>query len=365
MTIFIHTLKRIFRNKVQLFFILLFPLVFMSLGFIGDEHNVKAAFIDKDHTELTAALLRNLESKAAIRSIQEEEIEKELMSLDVDYVLVIEQGFTERLIGGEDGGIAAYSILESNFSKPVSTSLELWISHVKAIARAGDHKPESFYAAFSQYEKQSFLQTDHRPVIDPGAETTRWVLGYLVMSMLYSSLIVALYIILNKNNHTLYRTLASPVTIRGYMLQTVGSFLFVSMVQLTVALLVIKWIYKLYMGDSALHVYLFLAVFSCVSVSIGVAISSISKSVIQACLIGISLFPPVTMLGGAYFPLDFAPEIIQTLSQLSPVSWVLVGIEKLLLGLTIMELGKEISIMLLFSLIFFLFGTLRKADLVK
>ncbi|WP_274362864.1 ABC transporter permease [Paenibacillus thermotolerans] len=365
MTIFVHTLKRIFRNKIQFFFILLFPLAFMSLGFIGDEHNVKAAIIDKDHTEFTAALQRNLQSKAAIRSIAEEEIEKRLMSLKVDYVLVIDQGFTNRLIRGEEGGITAYSIQESNVAAPVSASLELWLSHAKTIALAVNHDPDAFYAAFAQYDEQSLLQADHRLVIDPGAERTRWVLGYFVISMLYSSLIAALYIILNKNNRTLYRTLAAPVTIRSYMLQTIGSFLVVCLVQITFALVVIRSVYNMYMGDSVVDMYLFLAAFSLVSVSLGVAISSISKSVVQACLIGISLFPPITMLGGAYFPLDFAPEIIQTLSKLSPVSWVIGGIQKLLLGQTIMELGKEISIMLLFSLIFFLFGTMRKADIVK
>ncbi|ETI66872.1 ABC transporter permease [Neobacillus vireti] len=365
MTIFVNSIKRIFRNKVQIFFILLFPLAFTTLGFIGQEPSVKVAVIDKDHTEFTADLAGNLKTKAEIRHVKEEEINNNLKTLKVDYVVVIDKGFTDNLIQGKNGGITSYSVKESNFSKPVGALLEQWLNHAIMVAEAVEHNPDSFYKEFSNYDQHGAIQLNHKLAVNEGAERTRSVLGYLIISMLYTSLIVGLFIIFNKNNHTLYRTLTAPVKIRTYMLQIVSSFLFVSFIQISFVLLILKYVYKLYLGSAGLSIFVLLLLFSLVSVSFGVAISSLSKNIVQACLIGICLVAPLAMLGGAYFPLDFAPDIIKTLSNFTPVSWVIHGIEKLLHGDSLTSLVKEVSILLMFSIIFFLLGTFRKADIAK
>ncbi|EKN71707.1 ABC-2 type transporter [Neobacillus bataviensis LMG 21833] len=365
MTIFINTLKRIFRNKVQIFFILLFPLAFMSLGFIGQEQTVRVAVIDHDHTKFTADLVRNLKTKAEIRDVKAADINNELKTLKVDYVVEIDKGFSNNLIQGKTGGITGYSVKESNFSKPVSASIEQWLQHAMLVAESVGHNPDSFYKEFSNYDQHGAIQLEHKLAVNEGAERTRSVLGYLIISMLYTSLIVGLFIIFNKNNHTLYRTLTAPVKIKTYMLQIVSSFLFVSFIQISFVLLILKFVYKLYLGSAGFSIFILLLLFSLVTVSFGVAISSISKNIIQACLIGICLVAPLAMLGGAYFPLEFAPDIIKSLSNFTPVSWVITGIENLLHGQSLFSLGKEVLVLIVFSLIFFLLGTFRKADIAK
>ncbi|GAA0335204.1 hypothetical protein GCM10008967_27560 [Bacillus carboniphilus] len=365
MSILLFTLKRILRNKVQLFFILLFPFAFMSFGFIGEQPSIKVAVIDKDQTPFTERLKDGLEQRAKIRHVEEEHMEEKLLSLRIDYIIVIDNGFTDKVIRGEGGGITSYSVKESNFSVPVRIFLEQWIGHAKAIAKAVDNEPESFYKEFEEYDETGALKIQEELVADPGISRTRTVMGYLIISVLYTSIIVGLYIILNKNNHTLIRTLAAPISLKSYMFQTVSSFILISIIQMTLVLLVLKWVYKLYLGDSALSIYLMLTLFSLVSVSFGVAISSFSKNITQACLIGVGVMAPMAMLGGAYFPLDYAPESLQTVSQFTPVSWVLTGIEKLLQGESITSLGKEMGILLLFAVIFFLLGTFRKVDIAK
>jgi ABC-2 type transport system permease protein len=365
LTIFKNNVKRIFLNKVQLFFIILFPIAFMMLGFIGQNQTVKVAILDKDQTKLTSDLVKNIQSKAEIRKVKENEITKQLKEIKVDYVLVIQKGFTEGVIHGEGGGIEGYSVKESNFSKPVSTFLEQWIGHAKSISEAVHHDQNAFYTMFTNYDQHGSLQIEKKLVINPGATRTRSVLGYVIIAMLYTSLVVGLHIILNKNNHTLYRTLAAPITIKRYMVQTICSFLFISFIQITFVMMLLKFVFRLYMGTSFFTLYLLLLIFALVSVSFGVAISSVSKNVIQACLIGICLIGPMAMLGGAYFPLDWAPEIIKTLSHFTPVSWVINGVEMLLYGQSLHATIKEMSILILFAMIFFLLGTLRKVDISK
>ncbi|MHC0038339.1 ABC transporter permease [Pseudoneobacillus sp. C159] len=365
MSIFIHTIKRIFRNKIQVFFILMFPLAFMTLGFLGSEPMVRVAVIDQDQTDLTKGLIRNLETKADMKTIREEEIENKLQNLKLDYVLLIKKGFTERLISGKLEGITSYSVEESNFSTSIHAFVNQWLSHAQMIAAGVKGNPEAFQHAFTEYDANGKLQLESTPVIDKGATKTKSLLGFLIISMLYTSMIVGLYILINKNNHTLYRTLTAPIGLKNYMIQTICSFLFVSFIQILFVMIMLKWVYGMYLGDAAISIFILLWLFSFVTVSFGVAISSSSKSVVQACLIGICLVAPMAMLGGAYFPLDYAPDIIQTLSQFTPVTWVLQGIDQLLYGQSIFSLGKEMLVILLFAVIFFLLGTLRKVDISK
>lgn len=365
MTIFQNTVKRIFRNKIQLFFIVIFPLAFMMLGYIGEQPVVKTALFDHDQTALTEALTKHVTDRTSVLTFEEHELEGKLISLEVDYVLVIDKGFTDRLIAGEEGGITAYSVKESNFAGPVGTFVEQWLQHGRILASAVDHNNEAFYEQFNRYDQQGVFQLEQRSVVNEGVTRSLSVFGYFIIAMLYTSLITGLFILLNKSNHTFFRTLTAPVSVRGYMLQTIVGFLFVAFVQITFVMLLLKCVFGIYMAGSMMSIYVFIIIFSLVSVSFGVAISSISKNTIQACLIGICLIAPMAMLGGAYFPLDYAPDLILTISKFTPVSWVVNGMEKLLLGASIVDLGKEISVLLLFATIFFLIGTMRKTDIAK
>ncbi|MFE0555859.1 ABC transporter permease [Paenibacillus sp. NPDC058910] len=363
MSIFRHTVKRIFKHKLQLLFIVLFPLIYMSLGLVDDKVTMKAAVIDHDQTELTKSLTARMESMAEIRTVKEDQIKQELKELKVDYVLVIDKGFTDRLLQGGKEGLTEYSIRESNLSNPLSSYLQMWVGRAESIAAETGNQPEHFYTAYEQYDKHGSLRLEHNSVQDQ--TKSHKVLGFLITPMLYTSLIAGIQIISNRNNRTLYRTLIAPVRISSYMFQMIVSFIFVAIIQLTFAMLVLKWGYGIDMEHSEWSLYAFLILFSVVAVSFGVAISSISKSALQACLIGICLYEPISMLGGSYGPLDWAPDVVKTISQFTPVYWVMRGIDQLLHGQTLLTLGKEALMLFLFAVIFFLLSTIKKVDIAK
>ena len=364
MTIFTNTVKRILRNKGQLLFLLIFPFAFTSIGFIGARPPTIVSIIDYDQTELTSSLTRKLAEQAELRPVEEPDIEQKLLDLYSDDIIVIEKGFTAGLIAGEDGGITAHRLAESNVAEPIDLFLAQWLSAGSDLAAAADHDPATFYELFRSYE-QGPLQLTVRRAADPQATETRAVLGVLIMAMFYSALITGLQIIINKNNHTLQRTLAAPVRTGSYMLQMVLGHLMVAWLQVLLVMTVLQWVYGLYMGSAPYTLYLLLLVFSLVSVSLGVAVSRFSDNLIQACLIGVVLIVPFSLLGGAYFPIADIPGLIQTLSQFSPIAWALAAVEKLLQGQGLSAIWKELGVLVLFAVVFFLLGGLRKTDLVK
>lgn len=366
MTIFRNTLKRILRSKVQLIFILLFPLAFMSISFIDGEIKTKVAIIDHDRTELTSDLRTSVATKATlVDKVVENEIEDKLMGLQLDYVILIDKGFTDRLIKGEPAQLRTYSVKESNASIPIRTLIDQWVHDARLISAATNHEAEQFYVEFGRYNELGALQLEKKSLVDEGRGKPRITLGYLVMSMLYTSVITALVILMNKHNYTLYRTLIAPVRMRSYMLQIIISFLVISVIQIIFVLLVLKFGFGMFPGTTLLSIFLLLLIYSLVSVSFGVLISSWAKNIVQAVFIGISTIPPLAMLGGAYFPLDYASDTVKTMSQFSPVSWILGGIEKILRGQDFVTVSDHILILLLFAVVFFLLGSIRKVDIAK
>lgn len=366
MTIFRNTLKRILRSRVQLIFILLSPIAFMCLTFVDGEIKTKVSIIDYDQTELTTNLRESLATKAEIVApIDEELIEEKLMGLKVDYVLIVEKGFTDDIIAGNDAKVRSYSVKESNISLPISSYIDQWIQDARLIANAVNHNVKDFYIEFDQYNRFGTLTLEKKHLNDEGRGKSRTALGYMVMAMMYTSMITAMIILMNKNNYTMYRTLAAPVRMGSYMFQIILSFFVVTVIQIVFVLLVLQLGFNLFTGTTLLSVFSLLFVFALVSVSMGVLISAIAKNIIQAVFIGICTIPPLAMLGGAYFPLDYASDTVKTLSHFSPVSWMLAGVEKILRGQNFMTISDDIMIMLLFSVIFFLLGIIRKVDIAK
>lgn len=366
MTIFRNTVKRIFRSKVQLIFILLLPLAFMCISFISSEFKTKVSIIDYDQTQFTADFRENLATKALIIDpIEEDMIEDELLGLKVDYVIVIDKGFTNKLISGEDAKVQSYSVQESNVSLPIHSYIDQWLNDARIITNAVNHDADVFYSEFTRYNESGALKLEKMRLADEGRGMPRTAIGYMVMAMLYSSMVTGMIILMNKNNHSLYRTLTAPVRMSSYMLQIILSFLFISLVQIVFVLLVVQLGFHLYAGTTIVAIFVLLLVFALVSVSLGVLISSLAKNIIQAVFIGITVIPPLAMLGGGYFPLDFASDTVKTLSKFSPVSWVLAGVEKILRGQDFTTVGGEILMMLLFATIFFLLGIIRKVDIAK
>lgn len=366
MTIFRNTVKRILRSKVQLIFILIFPLAFMCITFVDGEIKTKVSIIDYDQTQLTKALQDNIASKAQmIDPIEEGLIEEKLLGLRVDYVLVIEKGFTDGVIAGEDVKLKSYSVQESNISLPIQSYVDQWVTDARIIANAVNQDTERFYTEFNLNNESGTLVLEKKRLTDEGRGVSRTALGYMVMAMLYTSLITGTVILMNKNNNTLSRTLSAPVRMRSYMLQIILSFLFISLIQIAFVLLVVQLGFNLFAGSTILAIFVLLTIFALVSVSLGVLISSLAKNIIQSVFIGICMIPPLAMLGGAYFPLDFASDTVKTLSKFSPVTWVLSGVEKILRGQDFTTISDDLLILLLFAVVFFLLGSIRKIDIAK
>jgi ABC-2 type transport system permease protein len=347
---------------------LVVPILLVGLAMLETNNAglTKVAIVDYDNTKLTQELQNNLKDKCRIQIIDESKIRENLLNMVIDYAIVIDKGFTQQIIENKNAKLKTYSIQEANASAPVKLNIESYMMVVKNIAKACGGDSEKFYAGLESYKNSSLAMQNKIIEGSSGKEiNTLAGIGFLVMCMLFLSSFAPMIILEDKGSKVFFRISSGPVDTKKYMLQNVLSFFAISLLQVIIILGYMVFIVKADVGPSVLNLFVVLAAFSLVCTSFGVAACSISKDMRQASLITTLLNTPMCMLGGCYWPRDFMPDILKKISEFSPATWVMRASEKTLFGSPLTSTLTEISVLLLFALVFFLLGSWRKADIAR
>lgn len=344
------------------------PIVFICISMISSFEGSKATIgiLDKDNTKFTQIFINNLKVNNNIVNIKEVDIKNKLINSNVDYVIEIDHGFTSNLLNNKNPMINSYSIKESNASLPIKYYIESFLSSSKNISTAANGDSAKFYSGIESYLKGSF-GAEYTDVKDTGNKKGNTVaaLGFLIMSMIFLTNNSATLILDDKKNKTFYRIFASPISARNYMLQNVLSFFVILIIQLVLIFGIMKLGFKADFGPSIFNVFALFSLFALLCVSLGVAIASISKDSRQAGALSTFITVPMCMLGGCFWPRSFMPDVLLKISNFMPTTWVLKAADKVIRGAALSSVLTEIGVLLLFTLVFILLGSWKKADITK
>jgi ABC-2 type transport system permease protein len=365
MTILTGNLRRIFKKKLRIFVIAILPAIILlltSTSIIANSQ-LNMGIIDLDKTDYTTMLTNHLALQTKIKEITQDQIQNELINSKVDYVVVMEKGFTAGLLKGEDVEAKGYYLKDSIRSLPVQNYLAGYLSSAKKIAKASGGDEQRFYEGLKM--SNADLQLEYKVLTGFDRQKTYFTLGVFLEIILMTTVMFTTLILTDKGNKTFYRTLTAPVSLRSYMFQNILSFLLVSVIQVTIVFIVLKGLIGTYMGNSILIMYLLFLAASVLTVSIGVAVSSFSKSVIQASFAGMFITFSMGTIGGCLWEHDMATNLLNTIGKFTPVYWIMDGVSKLLKEQGLFAISGDILIVFLFSLVFFFFGTWKKEDIAK
>jgi len=367
MTILFNNLRRIFKNKLQIFVIVILPsviLILVSGSIIANNQILNIGIIDLDKTDYTTMLTNQLSLQTKIKEVTQDQIQNELINSKVDYVVVIEKGFTTRLIKGEDVAAEGYYLKGSIQSLPVQNYLDSYFSSAKRIAKASGGDEQRFYEGM-KISNDADLQLEYKVPTEIERQKSYIILGIFLEIILVTMVMFTTLILTDKGNMTFYRTLTAPVSLRRYMFQNILSFLIVSVIQVTIVFIAFKGLLGIYMGNSILNMFLLFLTASVLSVSMGVAICSISKSVLQASFTGLFITFCMSLIGGVLWEHDTATNLMNTIGMFTPVYWIMDGVSKLLKEQGLFAISGDILLVLLFAMVSFFLGTWKKEDIAK
>lgn len=201
-----------------------------------------------------------------------------------------------------------------------------------------------------------------RPWYNPDGITAYYmvpaILGIIVtMTMV---IMTSMGIVRERERGTLEQLIVTPVRPYELMIGKILPYIALGYLQITVALLVGVIVFNVPIRGSLLELYLLTLFFITASLGLGILISNIAKTQMQAFQMSFFVMLPSILLSGFMFPRDAMPQFIYYLSGLIPLTYYLDIIRGIVLkGIGFPYLVGQVTSLLVFSLVLLTLSVLK------
>ena len=201
-----------------------------------------------------------------------------------------------------------------------------------------------------------------RPWYNPDGITAYYmvpaILGIIVtMTMV---IMTSMGIVRERERGTLEQLIVTPVRPYELMIGKILPYIALGYLQITVALLVGVIVFNVPIRGSLLELYLLTLFFITASLGLGILISNIAKTQMQAFQMSFFVMLPSILLSGFMFPWDAMPQFIYYLSSLIPLTYYLDIIRGIVLkGIGFPYLVGQVTSLLIFSVVLLTLSVLK------
>ena len=343
--------KRLFRDKVAIFFVFLFPLIFLFIfgGIFGKNSGVsfKVALLNNSKSDFSNQFVTNLKDSKVIKLDEKAntlELANEKMKRgEVDATIVLPDNFgningTTQTPSGEaqvlynqnneQGGRTLASVLEGFFkeanSKFVSTDVPFT---VKAVSTSNKSQSRFDYVFAG-------------------------LLGFSIMSLgIFGPTNVFPRL---KSKGVLRRYSTTTLKVWQYFVGNVISNAGVGILSVASMFIVSVLAFKLKMQGDYLSLIIITVLGVVVLFGIGLAVGGWAKNENQAAPLANLVTFPMMFLSGTFFPRYAMPEWLQGASNFLPLTPVIDGIRLIVAeGKTIFDLGPQVGLLVAWAIVIY------------
>jgi ABC-2 type transport system permease protein len=201
-----------------------------------------------------------------------------------------------------------------------------------------------------------------RPWYNPDGITAYYMVPAILGAIVTLTMVqlTSMAIVRERERGTLEQLLVTPVRSFELMIGKVVPNIVLGYIQITLALLVGSLVFGVPVRGSLLQLYLLTLFFVTASLGLGIMISNIAKTQMQASQMAFAIFLPSIMLSGFIFPRDGMPKIIYYIGAAIPLTYYLQIIRGIVLkGIGFSYLVGQVSALLVFSVIFMTIAVLN------
>ncbi|TRX36992.1 ABC transporter permease [Flavobacterium sp. ZT3R18] len=348
----------IFRDKRSMFILFGMPIAQILLfGFAitNEINNVNIAILDQSKDSETHKIINKISASAYFHIEQEITNEAQIESVfkkgKVKAVLVFEKGFIKNLQTQKQAKVQVITdATDPNIANTIT-------NYVNAILQ--NHTQEINKANKATYQIQTQTQLYYNPELKsvftfvPGVMT--------IILMLVSAMMTSISITREKELGTMEILLVSPIKPFQVILGKVFPYIFLSVINATVILVLGFFVFKMPIEGSLILLALESILFIISALSLGILISTITDSQQTAMMISLmGLMLPVILLSGFIFPISSMPYPLQVISNIIPAKWFIIIIKAILLkGASIDIIWKE-TLILIGMTVFFIALSIKK-----
>jgi ABC-2 type transport system permease protein len=198
------------------------------------------------------------------------------------------------------------------------------------------------------------LEIRVRPWYNPALESSIYIVpgvAGLILTLTLSA-ITSMSIVRERERGTLEQLIVTPVTRAGLMLGKILPFALVGYIQITVILLLGRFVFHVPVRGSILLLYASTAPFIMASLALGLFISTAVKTQIQAMQLSFLVILPSVLLSGFMFPREAMPTAAQWIGGAIPLTYFLRILRGVLLkGTGIAAIWKDVLSLCVFALV--------------
>jgi ABC-2 type transport system permease protein len=351
---FIH----IFRDYLTMIILFGIPAILVMLfGFVisMELKNASVAVLDLSRDEMTQKITDRIWSSGFFEKGENltgyHELEETLRGSKSKAVIIFGEDFSERLISE---GKASISVITDGSEPNVATQTTNFITAI-----VGDFNRE---LSAGIIPANLLVSSEVRMFYNPTLKSQfMFVPGVITMIMiLICALMTSITLTREKEFGTMEALLASPLKPAHIIIGKVVPYFFISLID-AILILVLSWlVFGLKVQGSLLLLLAELMLYILMSLSLGILVSSIAKTMQQAIfvtLVGGML--PTVLLSGFIVPIESMPEIYQWISTLLPPRYFIVILKNIMIkGTGLAFVWKETLILLAFT-VFFMVVSLR------
>ena len=201
-----------------------------------------------------------------------------------------------------------------------------------------------------------------RPWYNPGLESSIYIVPGVIGLLLTLTMlmITAMALVRERERGTLEQLIVTPISKPGLMVGKVLPFALVGYVQVTVILLLGRFVFDVPIRGSLSLLYLITLPFMIASLSLGLFVSTVVRSQVQAMQLSFVFVLPTVLLSGFMFPREAMPAFAQWLGAAFPITYFLRVLRGILLKGSGMEaLWQDTLVLAAFAIVLLGFSVRR------
>ena len=317
---------QVFRNPMMLRIIFAIPMVqlfILGYAITFDVKNVALVIRDADRTNTSRLLVEKIIQSRRFRIAGYEQAQNRLRGYfetgEASLTLAIPKGFEKDLVRARQPGL---QILVDGVDS--NTSLVAMGYLQRIIAASGDYLPSTARAAQPVLARPSLrISPRARVWFNPNLESKFYMLPGIVAILvtMTTTLLTSLAIVREREIGTLEQLSVTPIRAWQLMLGKTVPFAILGFILLALALAVLALWYRIPMAGNLGLLLLFAFVFLLSTLGVGLFISTIASTQLQAVFLAFFFTIFAILMSGLFAPIHNMPPFAQALTYLNPVRY--------------------------------------------
>ena len=322
-TLFRINTRRFFRDKLAIFFTIVFPLIFLfvfgGLNSGGGDVSFRVALVNKSETSFAKEFVKNSKDSKILKVDPEvttlDAAKEKMTQSQLDATIVLPEDFgkvndSSKYLSGE-----ARIVYTANNEQSAAALSSILDAQFKGINAEFVQNETPFSVTSERLNERSLSQFDY---------TFAGLLGFAIIGMgIFGPVNVFPEL---KKMGILRRLSTTPLRVWQYFLATMIGQAVVGLLSLAIMFAVAVVVFDLNVVGNYLELILFLVLGIICILGIGLALGGWAKNERQAAPLSNIIVFPMMFLSGTFFPRFLMPEWLQTISEFLPLTPVIDGV---------------------------------------